>query len=146
MIRPIQKDEIPELIRLCKAHAAYEECEYIENGQLEKLQKDLFSERPLLYCYVVLPQGQLSGYVTFMKQYATWDAEEYVYLDCLYLDEHARNKGLGKALMLEVQSAAEAMGCKLVQWQTPDFNKNAIEFYHHLGATAKTKERFFWSK
>ena len=86
----------------------------------------------------------LVGYATFTKQFSTWDAAFYLYLDCLFLKEEVRGKGAGRQLMDKVKDDAREENCKLIQWQTPDFNTSAIQFYQKLGAVSKTKERFFW--
>ena len=56
----------------------------------------------------------------------------------------ARGKGLGKEVMVHIWTFAKAENCINIQWQTPDFNEQAIGFYKKLGAVSKTKERFFW--
>jgi GNAT superfamily N-acetyltransferase len=78
-----------------------------------------------------------------MKQYATWDAAYYVYMDCLFLTEDARGKGVGEELINRIKLEANALDCTHIQWQTPDFNERAIKFYNRIGATSKSKERFF---
>ena len=53
---------------------------------------------------------------------------------------------LGLKLMQLVKSYAENEKCFQIQWQTPDFNHKAIEFYKKLGGVSKKKERFFLVK
>lgn len=79
-----------------------------------------------------------------MLQYSTWDAKYYTYLDCLFLLEEARGKGAGQQLMRSVKTESLKLNSGLIQWQTPDFNVDAIRFYRRLGAVSKSKERFFW--
>jgi len=139
----IEKD-IPQIIELCKAHAKYEQSSYKTEGKAECLTKYLFEEPNGLQCFVVEQDEILVGYATFIKQFSTWDADYYLYLDCLFLKEETRGKGIGKQLMLKVKDFATSESCIAVQWQTPDFNTRAIKFYKNLGATSLTKERFFW--
>ncbi|MEM9869326.1 MAG: GNAT family N-acetyltransferase [Bacteroidota bacterium] len=137
--------DIDQIVELCKRHADYERAEYDRKGKSKKLATALFSDSPPLYCLVVESDGQLLGYATYMVQYATWDAENYIYLDCIYLKEYARGLGIGKKLINRIKAEGKALKCGLMQWQTPDFNTRAITFYKRLGATSKTKERFFLS-
>lgn len=143
-IRFAEKADMPQIIALCAAHAAYEKSAYDPAGKEERLASALFGERPLLYCLVAEKAGKLLGYATYMYQYSTWDAEQYVYMDCLYLHDAYRSQGIGKELMLAIKETANSSGCQLIQWQTPDFNEGAIRFYQRMGAYAKAKERFFW--
>ncbi len=143
-IRIVEPSDIPQLVALCRAHAAYEKNAYKENGQESRLLSDLFSEPPKVYGLVVEQEGRLLGYATYMRQYATWEAAEYLYLDCLYLKDVARGLGIGRRLMKQIRKEAQRMGCQQLQWQTPDFNNRAIKFYDSLGARSKSKERFSW--
>ena len=143
VIRWVMASDLDQLVALCTAHAEYERADYDGKGKADQLYPALFSERPKLYCLVVEHNGGLVGFISFMKQYATWDAGEYVYMDCLYLEEAYRGKGIGKSLVQKMVKEANRLGCTLIQWQTPTFNTRAIPFYERLGATRKPKERFF---
>ena len=144
-IRPVEEKDIPTVIQLCKAHAQFEKADYAITDKAEKLSKILFKTNSSLKCLVVELDEEIVGYATFMKQFSTWDASFYLYLDCLYFEPSARGLGLGKLVMNYIWVFAKAENCFQVQWQTPDFNENAIGFYKKLGAISKTKERFFWS-
>lgn len=142
-IRFAKKQDIHQIINLCEAHAIYEQSDYSKNGKVAQLTKDLFSNTPKLFCLVVETETELIGYATFMKQYATWNAEEYIYMDCLFMKGKARGLGLGEKLIIKIKEEGRKFGCGLIQWQTPDFNVRAIKFYNRIGATSKSKERFF---
>lgn len=145
LIRRVEERDMDQLIDLCALHAVYEKSEYDRLNKKDRLHNQLFTMKDSLQCIVAESQGKLLGYVTFIKQYSTWDADHYVYLDCIYLKEESRGQGIGSKLMQLVKAYAEQQNCFQVQWQTPDFNHKAIKFYHNLGAVSKTKERFFWS-
>ncbi|MEL6251485.1 MAG: GNAT family N-acetyltransferase [Bacteroidota bacterium] len=116
----------------------------IRKGKKETLEKALFANPPLLHSLVLADEKRLYGYTTFAKQYSTWDAFHYLYIDCLFLSEKTRGQGWGQKLMEEVKQAAKEMGCRLIQWQTPVSNINAIRFYNRIGAKSLDKKRFFW--
>jgi len=136
--------DMPKVVELCQAHAAYEKASYSIEGKTEQLVKHFFDTPAIAYCLLVEIDEQIVGYATFMKQFSTWDAAFYLYLDCLYFESAARGKGLGKSVMEHIWAFAKAENCFQIQWQTPDFNEQAIGFYKKLGAINKTKERFFW--
>ncbi|PHR71204.1 MAG: GNAT family N-acetyltransferase [Lutibacter sp.] len=142
-IRFTKEEDINQIIDLCEAHANYEQCEYEKDGKAERLSNSLFSDNPKLFCLVVEKENQLIGYATYMKQYSTWDANEYIYMDCLFMNENARGHGLGENLVRRIQEEGKKLNCNLIQWQTPDFNVRAIKFYRRIGAKSKEKERFF---
>ena len=142
-IRFAKPEDIHQIIDLCEAHAIYEQCEYSRENKATQLSNDLFSNIQKLFCLVVEKDSQLIGYATYMMQYSTWDANEYIYMDCLFMNEDARGFGFGEKLIRRIQQEGETLGCKLIQWQTPDFNLRAIKFYLRIGAKSKIKERFF---
>lgn len=143
IIRFAKKEDVPQILSLCKAHAEYEQAAYDSAGKLDLLSKYLFQPTEVVKCLVVEKDNRLVGYASFMKQFSTWDAEFYIYMDCLYLNTEVRGKGIGSQLMEQIKNYAQKEGCKTIQWQTPDFNKKAILFYKKIGAISKTKERFY---
>ena len=128
-IRFAQRDDIRSIVGLCKEHANYEKTRFEENNKLDMLSKFLFDFDFGFKCLVVESQEEIVGYATFIKQFSTWDADFYVYLDCLFLKEKARGNGMGKKIMERVKAYAKSVNCTVIQWQTPSFNEKAIGFY-----------------
>lgn len=143
IIRAATKQDLTEIVYLCGLHSAYEKAAYNPTDKAKDLDKHLFGEQPAAHCLVVEYDGHIVGYATYMKQFSTWDAAFYIYMDCLFLTEGSRGKGIGVQLVDALKAAGKKMNCDLIQWQTPDFNTRAIKFYHRIGATSKNKERFF---
>jgi len=144
IIRPATTADLDIILNLCAAHAAYERCDYNYTGKKELLANHILGDKPTATCIVAELEGEVIGYMTYAKQFSTWDAELYIYMDCLYLDDKARNHGIGPMLMEHMRAFAKAEGIKEIQWQTPDFNTGAIKYYKRIGGISKKKERFFW--
>ncbi len=142
-IRFVEKKDLPELVNLCKFHAIFEKADYDTGQKVEKLNKHLFSDNPSLFCLVVEKKARLIGYASYMRQFSTWDATHYLYMDCLFLTEESRGFGIGEELIHKIKAHARELACSLIQWQTPEFNKRAMKFYERIGAMGKTKVRYF---
>jgi|TARA_B110000014_G_C19701085_1_gene367011 GNAT superfamily N-acetyltransferase len=142
-IRIAEKKDFEAIKKLVKAHAKFEKASALSDNNLDKLSNYIFST-DVVKCLVVELNNEIVGYATFMKQFSTWDANYYVYLDCLYLNEKTRGKGIGTQIMDKIKVYAKSINCSEIQWQTPNFNKEAIDFYKKLGADSVTKERFNW--
>ncbi len=142
-IRFAQKSDLAGLVELCRRHAIFEKSEYSSDQKEGLLNEHLFSENPGLYCLVVEKDKTLIGYATFMKQFSTWDAGYYIYMDCLFMTEGSRGFGIGEKLIDRIKEEAMKLDCSLIQWQTPDFNTRAMKFYNRIGASSKSKERYF---
>ena len=145
LIRHAEKEDIQQLVALCKEHSVYEKAEYSLENKAYLLTQALFDNAPPLNCLVIANQNLLYGYATFMQQFSTWDAEYYLYLDCLFLKEEVRGHGYGSKLLSVIIDEAKKRKIKMLQWQTPTFNRLAIDFYSKQGAHSKTKERFFYN-
>lgn len=144
-IRPARPDDLDELMRLCAEHAAFERLAPPEPQAAQGLADALWGPRPRAWCLVLEDQDQLWGYSSFSLEFATWTGRDFVHLDCLYLRPTHRGGGMGRQMMEEVARFAAGLGVTEMQWQTPDWNTEAIAFYERLGATARTKVRFTWS-
>jgi GNAT superfamily N-acetyltransferase len=141
-IRTCEEKDLTGLLELCGKHAAYEEAAYNPEGKDELLSAALFSTLPKLFCHVVETKGQLAGYFTYTFDFSTWDACEFLYLDCLYLEPEIRGYGIGEEIIRTLQDVARKRNCVNLQWQTPVFNQRAIKFYKRIGARGKKKCRF----
>lgn len=142
-IRLVEQEDIAALVRLCRLHAIFEKAEYDESGKAFKLTNHLFAPQPSLHCLVVNKGEKLIGYATYMRQFSTWDADFYLYMDCLFIEEGNRGQGIGEDLMKAIKQEARRLNCSHIQWQTPDFNVRAMKFYNRIGAKSKSKERYF---
>ena len=141
-IRPAHHNDLPQIISLCQDHALYERAQYDPKNKAELLTSMLFGKTASINCLVIQKEKSIVAYATFMKQYSTWDASAYIYLDCIFLKANIRGQGLGTKLMEKIKEYAIHQNCSSIQWQTPDFNLRAIEFYKKNGGQSKTKERF----
>ena len=142
-LRRARPEDMPDLIRMCAEHAAYERADYSPSGKAEALAAMLFMADARLNCLVVAGNVGLLGYATFSVEVSTWDADRYMHMDCLFLRPEARNKGVGRVLMRRIAQEAIAQGVWRMQWQTPSFNVDAIRFYDRLGPVKKEKFRMF---
>jgi GNAT superfamily N-acetyltransferase len=122
-IRFAKKRDLPRSIELCELHALFEQCAFDSKGKSEALSTQLFCDDPRVFCLITEQSDTLIGYATHMKQYATWDAAFYMYMDCLFLTEATRGKGVGEELINRIKLEAKTSNCSHIQWQTPDLLK-----------------------
>lgn len=143
IVRFAQGADVDRIVELCGLHAEFEKTPYRSVGKKERLNESLFTENPALNCLVAVRNDSIVGYATYMKQYSTWDAGFYMYMDCLFITEESRGFGIGEHLIDRIKEEGRKEGCNLIQWQTPDFNQRAMKFYDRIGASSKSKERYF---
>jgi len=163
-IRAARPADLPAIAALCRAHAAFERSQCRDDLDTA-LEGFLFAgppprhrnagedacgpggETPALreprgWCAVAEEEQRLVGYATWSREFSTWRASDYVHMDCLFVSEPYRNAGIGARLLRFVTGAAAALGCRIVEWQTPQWNSDAIRFYDRCGATGSPKIRY----
>ena len=68
---------------------------------------------------------------------STFKGRPVLYLEDLFVREHARGQGLGTILLREVARRALARECDRVEWTVLDWNEPAIRFYKSIGANVE---------
>lgn len=140
MVRRAEPVDVPGLMALIEAHALHERAQAtITQSQLRAVLADA---RAPVTIFVVEAERRLIAYAALTYDYAIWRGERYAHLDCLFVEEAARGGGLGKRLLDRVPAEASAAGCRRLEWQTPQWNENAIRFYEREGAASELKARF----
>lgn len=142
IIRQAEERDLEEILALMGEHAEFEQASFSSRHKIVKLGKALFDQPAKLHCWVVKQGGNLTGYVSFTFDFSTWDAEDFMYMDCLYLREGSRGKGIGAVILERLKQVARERNCINIQWQTPAFNEPAIRFYEKNNAVSKSKARF----
>lgn len=59
--------------------------------------------------------------------------DKVAYINQFYVEDEYRKKGVGKALMDEVEKEAMKNKCSKIELNCWSFNQNALDFYYHLG-------------
>ena len=143
IIRPATAGDIPTLQRLITAHMRYEKAP-VTVLNAEALHEAMFSENKRLSINIAEVNKNVVAYISTTKEYSTWQLEEFIHMDCLFIAETHRNFGIGRMFMQHIANNAKAEGIKQIQWQTPDWNEAAIRFYERQGAQHNSKARFTW--
>jgi len=89
--------------------------------------------------------NKLQGYCSLSREFSTWEGEDYLHMDCLFVTAEARGLKLGEALFQATKEYALEHQLSEIQWQTPEWNKGAARFYHRNGAASSTKLRFCYA-
>lgn len=144
-IRPAEPRDIGEILELCRQHAIHERAELSNDFLTETSLSELLFQQRSVQCLVATIEGAIVGYATYVVQFSTWQARRYMYVDCLYLIESVRGRGLGRELLHHIRDESQNAGCSHLEFQTPVFNAAAIAFYRRVGAVSHPKERFSWN-
>ncbi len=125
-IRPMTREDVPELAHFIAHSPLWQRYEVSEGGARRALEEGLQRGEGL---YVALVEGQLAGFVWFLLQGAFAHSG---YIRLLGVLPAFRRRGVGTALMAKAESLIrrEAASVFLL---TSDFNETAQAFYRRLG-------------
>jgi GNAT superfamily N-acetyltransferase len=136
--------DLPDVARMATEHTRYEQAAPPPADLAQRLEALLFgTATPRLRCFVAeRDSGALVGYASCAPELSTWDGAEYLHMDCLFVRDGNRGLGIGPMLVNAVLAEARDLGLGQVQWQTPQWNTDAIRFYDRMGAVANEKRRY----
>jgi GNAT superfamily N-acetyltransferase len=128
--------DVPVILEMIRGLAEYEKLLHVVRATEEQLRLTLFGERPGAEVLLANWNEEPIGFALFFPSYSTFLAQPGIYLEDLYVKPHARGKGAGLALFVELARIAVARGCGRIEWSVLDWNEPSIEFYKKLGAVA----------
>jgi GNAT superfamily N-acetyltransferase len=142
-IRLVVQSDLSQLEEICRQHAIFEQASWkTYDNRIGKWSVQLLSHQPRARCWVAVQDTTICGYVACSMEYSLWRAGEYLNMDCLFVIESHRNRGLGTLLMANVLAFAQENEIQHLEWQTPAWNLPAIQFYRLKGASHTIKCRF----
>lgn len=136
------RQDLEGLTGLCRAHAAYEGLAFDPDGFEDRLAVWIEPPDPTLFLWMVRDGSEPLGYASASMEFSTLAAARYLHLDCLFVADHARSRGLGASLIAAAATLGRDRGLSRMEWQTPSWNTRAARFYERLGARAVSKLRF----
>ena len=132
-IRKASKNDLPEVLKLVKELAIYENASEEVTIKLEDLEKDGFGENPLFWIILAENSEGIIGMSFYFIRYSTWKGK-CLYLEDLVVKEEYRGKKIGEALFEATLKTAKEMNAKQMNWQVLDWNEPAINFYKKFDA------------
>src|SRR3954454_23647007 len=115
-IRPARPGDQAEILRLIRALAAFErEADAVETTA-EGLHACLFADEANVFAHVAEHDGRIVGIAVWFLNFSTWTGRHGIYLEDLFVDPAARDRGIGVDLMRALAAEAEARDCVRIDW------------------------------
>lgn len=134
-IRPATAQDIPELFQLLRGKAEFDGNLPALRATEATLDAALFGATPLTFALVAEVDGALVGMAIYHTIFSSFLAKPGLWLDDLFVYEHHRGRGIGKALLGRLCQIADAQGCTRVDWLVSTNNARGIDFYRGIGGT-----------
>ncbi|MEI9812457.1 MAG: GNAT family N-acetyltransferase [Acidobacteriota bacterium] len=133
-IRPANAADVPVVLEMIRGLAEYEKLTHMVSATEESLRRTLFAERPAAEVLLASVDGSVAGFALFFINYSTFLGKPGIYLEDLFVQPHARGRGVGFALLRELARIARDRDYGRVEWSVLDWNEPAIGFYKKVGA------------
>ena len=133
-VRPARPEDATRIHEMVVALARYEKMDHLCKSSPESLSEALFADQPALNAIVAEVDGVVCGMATYFQSYSTFFAKRGVYVEDIYVDEEARHRGVGRALVKELCHVAQETGAGRLEWTTLLWNTDALEFFDSIGA------------
>lgn len=133
IVRPFTQEDNAEWRRLWTGYLEYYETSVSEEVYETSFARMLSADDNEFHGMVAELDGKLVGLVHYLYHRHGWKIEKVCYLQDLYADPDVRGKGIGRALIEAVYTAADANGTPGVYWLTQDFNTAGRRLYDRIG-------------
>ncbi len=136
VLRRATRADVPALLELITALAAFEKLTPPDAHERRQLVKDGFGRRPRFEAWLAFWKGVAApvGYAVIMETYSTFRASPTLYLEDIFVLRDYRRSGIGSALLRHCVQLAHDRGCARMEWTCLDWNKKAQAVYERIGA------------
>ena len=134
-LRAAEPSDVPAIVGLIRELAEFEQLTHLVEVTPQRLQPQLFGERPAAEAVVAEHEGRVIGFALFFTNFSTFLGKPGLYLEDLYVQPAHRGSGVGRALLTHLAALANARGYGRFEWSVLDWNVDAIRFYEKMGAT-----------
>jgi GNAT superfamily N-acetyltransferase len=135
-LRAAVESDLPELLRLVRALAAYEKEPDAVEATEDSYRAILFppATAPTGFAEVVEVDGRLVGMAFWYVTFSTWSGRNGIWLEDFFVEPETRGQGLGHQLLSRLARICVLRGYPRLEWWVLDWNQSAIDFYQARGA------------
>lgn len=136
VVRPATPDDAAAIVALIRRLAAFEGAPDAVALTEDTVRRDGFGPGRRFEVLLAEADGAIRGGVVLLESYSSWAGAPTLIVHDLYVDEAARGRGLGRALLTAAAALAAARGCRRLDVNVLSWNAAARRFYQGLGFTA----------
>ncbi len=134
VLRPAAPGDEAGILACIHALAAYErEPDAVVTTEADLIGA-LFGAEPRVHAHVVVKDEAIVGIAVWFVTYSTWTGRHGLYLEDLFVVEHERGHGYGRALLRALAGVCVQRDYARFEWSVLDWNEPAIAFYRSVGA------------
>jgi GNAT superfamily N-acetyltransferase len=133
-IRAATPDDVPAIGRMIRELAEFEREPDAVKTTPAQLHEALFGPDAVASALLALDDvGEPAGFALWYRTFSTWEGVPGLFLEDLYISEHERGSGLGRALLTALARIVVRNDWRRLEWNVLRWNSEAIAFYDSLG-------------
>jgi GNAT superfamily N-acetyltransferase len=136
VLRKLTPVDKPQWLELWAGYLAFYEHE-LSPEQTELSWQRLLNGSDGLNALVAEQAGKLVGLAHYFWTPSTWQLNQDLYLEDLFVSPDVRGHGVGRKLVEELIRTCKDAGGSKVHWQTHHTNKTAISLYEKMGTQSE---------
>ncbi|MFQ5971396.1 MAG: GNAT family N-acetyltransferase [Alphaproteobacteria bacterium] len=132
-VREATTEDAATIVRLVHALARFENAppDTVKITVADVL-RDGFGEPRRFETLLAELDGVAVGFALYFHNYSTWEGRAGLFVEDLFVEEHARRLGAGRKLLAAIARAARDRGCPRIDLCVLDWNP-ARDFCHRIG-------------
>ena len=142
-IEKAREADLSLILAFIKELAEYERLSHDVVATEELLRESLFGKGAKAEAIIAYDDERAVGFAIFFHNFSTFVGRPGIYLEDLYVQPHARGRGIGRSLLAYLARLAKERHCGRLEWAVLDWNEPAIKFYKNLGAVPMTEWTVF---
>ncbi len=135
VVRPATPDDAGAIVALIRRLAAFEGAASAAALTEDTVRRDGFGPGRRFEVLLGENESGICGCVVLLQSYSSWAGAPTLIIHDLYVDEAARGRGLGRALLASAAGLALARGGCRLDVNVLTWNRAAGRFYEGLGFT-----------
>jgi len=132
VVRAARPQDCEALYEMLGALAEYEKAPGANKATPDILRRDGFGDRPKYEAMIAELDGKPVGFSIWTSNYSTWEGRAGLFLEDIFVYDHVRGHGAGKAMLARLAKIATERGLGRIDLNVLTWNP-ARRFYEKLG-------------